>query len=94
MSVGRAQVPKAPNNPIATDRNGAETKLSALAEMKLTAWSKANGLTYQIAWRMRRDGKFRVSAEQLPTDERRSDNPRGFVGLPLAKHVSPTRDRN
>jgi len=35
--------------------------------MKLSAWAKANGLAYQTAWRMRRNGKLRVAAEQLPT---------------------------
>ena len=35
--------------------------------MKLSAWAKANGLTYKTAWRMWRDGKLPVPAEQLPT---------------------------
>jgi putative resolvase len=40
--------------------------------MKLSAWAKANGLTYQTAWlrlrgRMWRNGKLPASAEQLPT---------------------------
>jgi putative resolvase len=35
--------------------------------MKLSAWAKANGLAYQTAWRMWRDGKLPVPAEQLPT---------------------------
>ena len=35
--------------------------------MKLAAWAKANGLTYQAAWRMWRNGKLPVPAEQLPT---------------------------
>jgi putative resolvase len=35
--------------------------------MKLSAWAKANGLTYQTAWRMWRDGRLPIPAEQLPT---------------------------
>jgi putative resolvase len=35
--------------------------------MKLSAWAKANGLTYQTAWRRWRNGKLPVRAEQLPT---------------------------
>jgi predicted site-specific integrase-resolvase len=35
--------------------------------MKLSAWAKANGLAYKTAWRMWRDGKLPVPAEQLPT---------------------------
>jgi putative resolvase len=35
--------------------------------MKLSVWAKANGLAYQTAWRMWRDGKLPVPAEQLPT---------------------------
>jgi putative resolvase len=35
--------------------------------MKLSAWAEANGLTYQTAWRMWRNGKRPVPAEQLPT---------------------------
>lgn len=35
--------------------------------MKLSAWAKANGLTYKTVWRMWRDGKLPIPAEQLPT---------------------------
>ena len=35
--------------------------------MKLSAWAKANGLTYKTAWRMWHDGKLPIPAEQLPT---------------------------
>ena len=35
--------------------------------MKLSAWAKANGLTYKTAWRMWRDGKLPIPAEQLAT---------------------------
>jgi putative resolvase len=35
--------------------------------MKLSAWAKANGLTYKTAWRMWRDGRLPIAAEQLPT---------------------------
>jgi putative resolvase len=35
--------------------------------MKLSAWAKANGLTYQTTWRMWRDGRLPIPAEQLPT---------------------------
>lgn len=35
--------------------------------MKLSAWARANGLSYQTAWRMWRSGKLPVPAEQLPT---------------------------
>jgi putative resolvase len=35
--------------------------------MKLSVWAKTNGLAYQTAWRMWRDGKLPVPAEQLPT---------------------------
>lgn len=35
--------------------------------MKLSVWAKANGLAYKTAWRMWRDGRLPVPAEQLPT---------------------------
>ena len=35
--------------------------------MKLSAWVKANGLTYKTAWRMWHDGRLPIPAEQLPT---------------------------
>jgi putative resolvase len=35
--------------------------------MKLSVWAKQNGLTYRTAWRMFRDGKLPVPAEQLAT---------------------------
>jgi len=35
--------------------------------MKLSAWAQANGLAYKTAWRMWRDGKLPIPAEQLPT---------------------------
>jgi hypothetical protein len=35
--------------------------------MKLSAWAKANGLTYKTAWRMWRDGRLPVPAERLAT---------------------------
>jgi predicted site-specific integrase-resolvase len=35
--------------------------------MKLSVWAKANGLTYRTAWRMWRDGKLPIPAEQLAT---------------------------
>ena len=35
--------------------------------MKLSAWAKANGLTDKTAWRMWRDGRLPIPAEQLPT---------------------------
>jgi putative resolvase len=35
--------------------------------MKLSVWAKQNGLTYRTAWRMWRDGKLPVPAEQLAT---------------------------
>ena len=35
--------------------------------MKLSAWAKEQGISYQAAWRMYRDGKLPVPAEQLPT---------------------------
>lgn len=35
--------------------------------MKLSAWAKANGLTDKTAWRMGRDGRLPIPAEQLPT---------------------------
>ena len=35
--------------------------------MKLSAWAKENGLTYRTAWRMWRDGRLPVPAEQLAT---------------------------
>jgi len=38
-----------------------------LRDMKLSAWAKANGLTYKTAWRMWRDGRLPIPAEQLPT---------------------------
>ena len=35
--------------------------------MKLSAWAKQQGLTYKTAWRMWRDGKLPIPAEQMPT---------------------------
>src|SRR5918995_2443960 len=35
--------------------------------MKLSARAKANGLAYKTAWRMWRDGRLPIPAEQLPT---------------------------
>lgn len=35
--------------------------------MKLSAWAKANGLTYKTAWRLWRDGRLPIPAEQLAT---------------------------
>ena len=35
--------------------------------MKLSAWAKANGLTYKTAWRLWRDGNLPIPAEQLAT---------------------------
>lgn len=35
--------------------------------MKLSAWAKQQGLTYKTAWRLWKDGKLPVPAEQLPT---------------------------
>ena len=37
------------------------------AGMKLSVWAKEQGIRYQAAWRMYRDGKLPVPAEQLPT---------------------------
>jgi putative resolvase len=38
-----------------------------ITRMKLSVWAKANGLAYQTAWRMWRNGKLPLPAEQLPT---------------------------
>ena len=35
--------------------------------MKLSAWAKSQGISYKTAWRMWRDGRLPVPAEQLPT---------------------------
>ena len=35
--------------------------------MKLSAWAKSNGLAHKTAWRMWRDGRLPIPAEQLPT---------------------------
>lgn len=35
--------------------------------MKLSTWAKEQGIGYEAAWRMFRDGKLPVPAEQLPT---------------------------
>ena len=35
--------------------------------MKLSPWAKEQGIGYEAAWRMFRDGKLPVPAEQLPT---------------------------
>lgn len=35
--------------------------------MKLSTWARENGLQYQTAWRMFRDGRLPVKATQLPT---------------------------
>lgn len=35
--------------------------------MKLSVWAKQQGLTYKTAWRMWRDGRLPVPAEQMPT---------------------------
>ena len=36
-------------------------------DMKLSQWAKLNGVSYKTAWRMWRDGRLPVHAEQLPT---------------------------
>jgi putative resolvase len=67
-----------PANPLLRRRAGVEAVgrkygivlsfiLDYFRQMKLSAWAKANGLAYQTAWRMWRDGKLPVPAEQLPT---------------------------
>ena len=35
--------------------------------MKLSAWAKANGITYKAAWRMWKNGMLPIPSEQLPT---------------------------
>ena len=35
--------------------------------MRLGAWAKSQGISYKTAWRMWRDGRLPVPAEQLPT---------------------------
>ncbi len=35
--------------------------------MKLSVWAKEQGISYQAAWRMYRDGQLPVPAEKLPT---------------------------
>ena len=35
--------------------------------MKRSAWAKEQGISYQAAWRIYRDGKLPVPAEKLPT---------------------------
>jgi predicted site-specific integrase-resolvase len=35
--------------------------------MKLSVWAREQGLSYKTAWRMWKDGKLPVAAEQLPT---------------------------
>ena len=35
--------------------------------MKLSAWAKSQGVSYQTAWRMWKNGRLPVPAEQLPT---------------------------
>jgi putative resolvase len=35
--------------------------------MKLSQWAKLKGVSYKTAWRMWRDGRLPVHAEQLPT---------------------------
>ena len=35
--------------------------------VKLSTWAKEQGISYQAAWRMYRDGKLPVPVEQLPT---------------------------
>ena len=35
--------------------------------MKLSVWAKSQGLSYQTAWRMWREGKLPIPATQLPT---------------------------
>jgi putative resolvase len=35
--------------------------------MKLSQWAKLKGISYKTAWRMWRDGRLPVHAEQLPT---------------------------
>jgi len=38
-----------------------------LSRMKLSAWAKKNGLTYKTAWRLLKEGKLPLPAEQLAT---------------------------
>ena len=35
--------------------------------MKLSAWAKLQGISYKTAWRMWKDGRLPIPAEQLPT---------------------------
>ncbi len=35
--------------------------------LKLSAWAKVQGISYKTAWRMWKDGRLPVPAEQLPT---------------------------
>ena len=51
--------------------------------MKLSVWAKEQGISYQAAWRMYRDGKLPVPAEELPTGtiivKPRKEEPTGVV---------------
>ena len=52
--------------------------------MKLSAWAKVQGISYKTAWRMWKDGRLPVPAEQLPTGTvvvHAEEQPRGGAAL-------------
>lgn len=63
--------------------------------MKLSAWAKQNGLTYKTAWRMWRDGRLPIPAEQLPTGTVLVHPPGGEApdGIALYARVSSADQR-
>jgi putative resolvase len=58
--------------------------------MKLSEWAKKQGISYKTAWRMWRDGRLPVDAEQLPTGTVviHATAPEVAVGVALYARVS------
>ena len=63
--------------------------------MKLSTWAKDQGISYQAAWRMYRDGKLPVPAEQLPTGTIIVKPPKeGPTGVAVYARVSSSDQRS
>ena len=55
--------------------------------MKLSAWAKLQGISDKTAWRMWKDGRLPVPAEQLPTGTVIIHQPANAVDLAM-EHLS------
>jgi predicted site-specific integrase-resolvase len=63
--------------------------------MKLRTWAKEQGISYQAAWRMYRDGKLPVPVEPLPTGTIMVKPPKeGPTGVAVYARVSSADQRS